>query len=1063
MAVVELTSALFAEMAGWQVMKQAREIVAAGRVLDSEWNPPILRGTVQIGTGVTRSGLVLKSKSDVENICPCRDSREKGIICAHAVALGLHILEKAQRATTSAAPQANSPQPPAQAARAQTPVRKGKALLRASDGEEGDDLEVSVILPPNLPDAIVRGNIMLYVEGSWVRGRVPLNSLPFDRKFAFTSEDARLLDELERLGDGDTPGLLRLNADQFAGVLSAAVDHPRITIGKAQKVSVQAEPARLAITADLQTNGEIVLQSAGLAGQVFGAKNAWVLKGNVLQPLRLPEGCEALMRGPVRISRNDVPLFVSQSLPPLESVSDVKRNFAPEDFELVDGQPRFRLQLTGGIAMLQAKIECWYGDREVNGVAESFWIPDPADPKRYVARNPALEQDALMRLIRAGFTGPDSSGLYHLKNQEQILNFFARDYPRMQHDWDVAMEERLQKSTANNIERIEPRFQVTHSGEEWFDLQVSYGTRSGQQLSSADVQRLLRSGQSHTRLPNGKFAVIDTSGVEEFTETLVDCAPEQRGGVYRIRQVQAGFLQSTVEKQHGWRLEANTQWTTRTARQTGQAKPVPPQLDALESVLRPYQKEGVAWLRFLRENRFGGILADDMGLGKTLQVLAHLAVLRREHSVPAKPRRPTLVVCPSSLVFNWSAEVARFTPELRVLPIEGPERAAAIATIPEHDLVITSYALLRRDAEHYRGLQFDTVILDEAQHIKNRETQNAQAVKTIRCDNRLVLTGTPLENSVLDLWSIFDFLMPGYLGSAKDFKERYEVPIAKEKSGVAQDRLARRIRPFMLRRLKREVAKDLPEKIEQVSYCDMTDAQADLYRQMLEASRTEITNAVDTNGVARSRMVVLTALLRLRQICCDPRLLRLESKDGRVAEEKPAAASAPGSGKFDMFSELIEEILDGGHRVLVFSQFTSMLGLLRDKLQQEEIAYCYLDGSTKDRAGVVQKFQNDPKVPVFLISLKAGGVGLNLTAADTVIHFDPWWNPAVEAQATDRAHRIGQKQVATSYKLITRGTVEEKILKLQQRKQAMLSKMLGDEQQFAESLSWEEIQELIST
>lgn len=1062
MGTVELTSALFAELAGWQVMKQAREIVAAGRVLDSEWNPPILRGTVQIGTGATRSGLVLKSKSDVENICPCRDSRQKGIICAHAVAVGLSIIETTQRAAAPGPALAKSPAAAPQTSRPATPVRQAKALLRAADGESGEDLAVSLILPPNLPDAITRGNIMLYVEGSWARGRVPLNSLPLDRKFAFTPEDARLVDELEKLGDGDTPGLLRVNADQFTSVLEAAADHPRITLGKAQKVIVQAEPARLAIAADLQSTGEIVLQSAGLAGQVFGTKAPWVLKGNVLQPLSLPPGCEGLLRGPVRISRNDVPLFVSQSLPALESVSDVKRNFEPEDFELAEGQPRFRLQLTGGIAMLQAKIECWYGDRQVNGAGESFWIPDPANPKRYVARNPALEHDALVRLVRAGFNGPDAQGVYHLKNQEQILNFFARDYPRMQRDWETTMEERLQKSTANNIERIEPRFQITHSGEEWFDLQVSYGTRSGQQLSPADVQRLLRSGQSHTRLPNGKFAVIDTSGVEEFTESLVDCAPEQRGGIYRIKQAQAGFLQSTIEKQQGWRLEASAQWATRTARQTGQAKPTPPQLGALESVLRPYQKEGVAWLRFLRENRFGGILADDMGLGKTLQVLAHLAVLRRENPAPAKPSRPCLVVCPSSLVFNWSAEVARFTPELRAIAIEGAERQASIARIPEHDLVITSYALLRRDAEHYRGMQFDTVVLDEAQHIKNRETQNAQAVKAIRCDHRLVLTGTPLENSVLDLWSIFDFLMPGYLGTAKDFKERYEVPIAKERNGAAQDRLARRIRPFMLRRLKRDVAKDLPEKIEQVSYCDMTEAQASLYRQMLEASRNEITNAVDTNGVARSRMVVLTALLRLRQICCDPRLLRLESNDGQGTEAKPAAASAPGSGKFEMFSELIEEILDGGHRVLVFSQFTSMLGLLREKLQDEEIPFCYLDGSTKDRAGVVQKFQTDSKVPVFLISLKAGGVGLNLTGADTVIHFDPWWNPAVEAQATDRAHRIGQKQVVTSYKLITRGTVEEKILKLQQRKQTMLSKMLGDEQQFAESLSWDEIQELIS-
>jgi SNF2 family DNA or RNA helicase len=316
----------------------------------------------------------------------------------------------------------------------------------------------------------------------------------------------------------------------------------------------------------------------------------------------------------------------------------------------------------------------------------------------------------------------------------------------------------------------------------------------------------------------------------------------------------------------------------------------------------------------------------------------------------------------------------------------------------------------------------------------------------------LVLTGTPLENSVLDLWSIFDFLMPGYLGSAQDFRERYETAIVRDKDNAALARLARRLRPFMLRRLKRDVAADLPEKIEQVSYCELGEEQRALYQQVLEAGRRGMLNAAGAGGPAQSRMIVLTALLRLRQICCDARLLNLD---------RPGAA--PPSGKTELFLELLEEALDGSHRVLVFSQFTTMLGLLREELDAQQIAFCYLDGATKDRAQIVEKFQTDPSIPVFLISLKAGGVGLNLTGADTVIHFDPWWNPAVEAQATDRAHRIGQKKVVTSYKLITRGTVEEKILNLQNRKRALTEAMLGDEDQFVQSLSWEEIQELLQS
>jgi SNF2 family DNA or RNA helicase len=383
--------------------------------------------------------------------------------------------------------------------------------------------------------------------------------------------------------------------------------------------------------------------------------------------------------------------------------------------------------------------------------------------------------------------------------------------------------------------------------------------------------------------------------------------------------------------------------------------------------------------------------------------------------------------------------------------LHGPERHDLFAQVEQHDLIVTSYALVRRDWERYRQLEFDTVVLDEAQHIKNRQTQNAQAVKSIQSQHRLVLTGTPLENSVLDLWSIFDFLMPGYLGSAQDFRERYELPIARGHDTQTQLRLSRRLRPFMLRRLKKEVAADLPSKLEQVLYCELTSEQRNVYQQLIEASRKEILDAAGPESATRSRMLVLSALLRLRQVCCDLRLL----KTGDVAPEQS-------SGKLELFGELLEEVLDGGHRVLVFSQFVNMLALMKEKLVQEEIEFCYLDGSTPDRAAVVDRFQRDSSVPVFLISLKAGGTGLNLTGADTVIHFDPWWNPAVEAQATDRAHRIGQTKVVTSYKLITRDTVEEKILTLQNRKREIIQATIGDEEQLLGALTWDEIQALLS-
>jgi SNF2 family DNA or RNA helicase len=608
------------------------------------------------------------------------------------------------------------------------------------------------------------------------------------------------------------------------------------------------------------------------------------------------------------------------------------------------------------------------------------------------------------------------------------------------------MEERLQRSTSQNLERIEPRFEITPSGVQWFDLDVSYATASGEKFSASDIQRLILSGHGHTRLRNGKTAIIDTGAVEELQEVLLDCSPQQHDKGYRLIQTQAGFIEATLAQQ-GWKAHAPADWRTRAAQQSGEAKLECPPLGTLEGVLRPYQKHGVAWLHFLRANNFGGILADEMGLGKTLQALAFLQTLGGR----AQARAPSLIICPTSLVWNWMSEAQRFTPQLKVAPLHGADRHELFAGIAEYDVLVTSYALIRRDADKYRDLEFDTVILDEAQHIKNRQTQNAQAVKAIRSRYRFVLTGTPLENSVLDLWSIFDFLMPGYLGNAQDFRERYEIPITREKSQSAQGRLTRRLRPFMLRRLKREVAADLPARLEQIAYCELTADQQAVYQELLQAGRREITEAVGAQGLARSRMLILNTLLRLRQACCDLRLLKLENID-------PANASA----KIDLFDELLEEVIDGGHRALVFSQFVSMLHLLRDKLQAENVEYCYLDGSTTNRGEIVQRFQTGT-TPVFLISLKAGGVGLNLTGADTVIHFDPWWNPAVEDQATDRAHRIGQTRVVTSYKLITRGTVEEKILALQSRKREVITATLGGEETLSEALTWEEIQGLFAT
>ena len=916
-------------------------------------------------------------------------------------------------------------------------------LQRQVVAEDSADTTLFVIFPPNLEQAIPRDKIMLCFEAEKDSRRTPLNALSKGQVHRMTEIDAKVLDALDRLARGEVPAMLMLRGADLGPLLALLVNHPRVTLGKSTPLTIDSAPWVPAIEAELQDSGEIRVKLHGQTAAPQRIGEGWIYQDRAIQPLGLPPTLSQVFAGPVTVSRAQVPQFLSQEWPRLTALGAVEKNFSDASFTVESAAPRFALELKGGLAQLTGKLTCAYGTTTVvPGDAADPCLPDPQEVTRYVLRDAVAERGAIMRLLRAGFNGPDASGVLRLEGQERVLNFFARDYPKLRRDWQVSMEERLQNSTHRNIERIEPRFEITPSGVQWFDFSVSFATESGERFAPAEIQRLILSGQNHTRSKSGKIVLFDSAAVAEFHEALQDCAPRQEQGRYKIGAAQAGFLDATL-REHGWQAQAPASWRERVLPATGQAQLQCPPLGALETVLRPYQKTGVGWLHFLRGNQFGGILADEMGLGKTLQVLA-LLQSRGSNAGPA------LVVCPTSLVWNWLNEAQKFTPQLKVLALHGPDRHSLFAQIPQHDLIITSYALIRRDADRYADVEFDTVVLDEAQHIKNRQSQNAQAVKSIKGPHRLVLTGTPMENSVLDLWSIFDFLMPGYLGSAQDFRERYELPITKDKSEGAQSRLARRLRPFLLRRTKREVAPELPEKLEQVSLCELSDDQAAAYQELLAASRREVLDAVGAQGLARSRMVVLNALLRLRQVCCDLRLLKLDNANESL------------SGKVALFRELLDEVIDGGHRVLVFSQFVSMLSLLKQELDRDAIRYSYLDGSTQNRAEVIEEFQGDTDIPVFLISLKAGGVGLNLTGADTVIHFDPWWNPAVEDQATARAHRIGQTRVVTSYKLITRGTVEEKILALQSRKRELISATIGDEQQLAEALSWEEIQDLLA-
>ena len=590
--------------------------------------------------------------------------------------------------------------------------------------------------------------------------------------------------------------------------------------------------------------------------------------------------------------------------------------------------------------------------------------------------------------------------------------------------------------------QLRPKLTVHGSGIDWLSVSAEW-EQEGMKLTSADLHRLQTATGRFVKLPDTGWIQLDATAVQAAHETMADLGLDGLSTApQKVAMLHAAQLDDTSLQRFGDQQAAKLR--QRITDFDGVDHTSLP--DSVKAELRPYQKAGFDFLCHLTRLKLGGILADDMGLGKTLQTLSWLAWLRGQN---ARKTRPALVICPASVLHNWRRESNRFTPHLKVLVLEsGAARHNLRKQIPQHDLIVTNYALLRRDLEALQKFEFRAIILDEAQFIKNPSAQVTQSVKQLRADQRLALTGTPLENRLLDLWSIVDFIQPGYLGSQNHFTETYE-PRGGEDAAwgqkIARRRLAARLRPLMLRRLKRQVAQDLPDRIEERRDCELGESQRKLYLAELRRSRERVMQTMAEKGVAKSKMHVLAALTRLRQICCHPDLVGNDSA----------------SGKTETLFELLEPLLDEGQKVLVFSQFVQMLQILEKECRQRQIPTHILTGETKARQEVVNAFQNDSNAAVFLLSLRAAGTGLNLTTASYVVLYDPWWNPAVEAQAVDRSHRIGQTRTVNAYRLIAPGTVEEKIWELQQRKAQTISDVLGEEG-FARSLSKDDLEYLFS-
>ncbi len=671
------------------------------------------------------------------------------------------------------------------------------------------------------------------------------------------------------------------------------------------------------------------------------------------------------------------------------------------------------------------------------------WLPAdadrPASDKPEVLDDPRLDT-AVQWLRRLDWFTPEPA-LWVGDANESFLAALAHAWPERPKQADYLGNAGFQRLFMTP-RKLRPRILVKGSGIDWLSVSAEWEAE-GMKLSRADLERLAAATSRFVKLPDGGWVELDMGEVRKAHETMADLGVE---GLAATPQ-KLDLMNASHLDEEGLRRFADTPEakSLRERLEGFQGIPCMELPAGVQAEVRPYQQSGFEFLCHLARIKLGGILADDMGLGKTLQTLTWLAWLKHKHK---RRHKPALVICPASVLHNWRREALKFVPDFKVLVLEsGPARHNLRKQIPQHDLIVTNYALLRRDLEALQKFSFRVVVLDEAQFIKNPTAQVSQSVKQLKSDHRLALTGTPLENRLLDLWSIADFVQPGYLGTQAQFSETYEPsgPDAEWSQRMARRKLSAKLRPMMLRRLKKQVAKDLPDRIEERRDCELGESQRKLYLAELRRSRDQVMQAVQQKGLAKSKMHVLAALTRLRQICCHPSLVGSDSA----------------SGKTETLFELIEPLLEEGQKVLVFSQFVQMLQLLEKECGTREVPVHMLTGETKNRQEVVQAFQQDQRPGVFLLSLRAAGTGLNLTAASYVVVYDPWWNPAVEAQAIDRSHRIGQTQTVNAYRLIAPGTVEEKIWDLQQRKARTIADVLGEEG-FARSLTQSDLDYLFS-
>ncbi len=968
--------------ASWKAFKEGQALLRDGGVTDAIRTATGWSGAVRSGKKTMRVGVTARSATDLEARCPCPENQGSGVVCSHAVATGLALLRG--RNEKNHVPEAPRPKP-----------------------ETGP---LDIVFGPNW-------------QGALARGKLAFSIAPGERS-ATRDADSRLHAFLTAAGVAVIKEThLQIAGSQLAGFLNAICGHPAVTARSDGRSIMITNGDRLPLADVVREDEEIHFLPDPAAGPwhligdalVQAAGDGIHLAGSAPLPESLRPCVEALVSGNP-LARLPLRRFLD-SLPVWQEWLEFPTSGWLAGIHFVPATPRIHLNLDGSLKELHASLTVAYPD--ANPVPPGGGdIPSLPQLKgdRCEIRNPAAEANACRIMQDAGFTPHSGQGdSWNLSGEAAILPFLAKIMPGLRNKWTIEESPSIRR-TLERILIVSPKIDVIGSGDDWLDFRLHYQTDDGRILPDAEIRSLIRSGNQHRKLPGDRHLWVDEHSAGLLESLIEDIDLQQQGGHYSAKNCAAELIKNFQNNDHK-SLNLNNQHSKNNFQNPA----------TLLATLRPYQSQGSAWLAD-RVQRYGGaLLADDMGLGKTIQTIALIEHLQQTEG-PGEG--PVLVIATTSLLGNWQAEFARFAPGRRVRVIHGTGRESARDAAKPGDVLITSYGTLARDLAWHLRQHYQLVVADEASLMRNPDTDYAKAAAKLRADYRIALTGTPVENSVRDLWSIFRFIQPGWLGSREHFRERYELPLAQPGTSSQSLRVLQlKTSPFVLRRTKQEVAPELPGKLEIDEFCDLSRDQWGVYREILAEGRRQVEALSDQRLTGPARMRILTVLLRLRQTCCDLALLQNDRLNKLSVPRR--------SAKLERLMILLEEAREGGHRTLVFSQFSKQLQEIEKCVQAAGLRHLRLDGQTRNRQELVDRFQDPSGPEVFLISLKAGGYGLNLTAADTVIHFDPWWNPAVEAQATDRAHRIGQTRPVTVYRLLTRGTVEEKVLRLQSAKREM--------------------------